>query len=116
MDLLKDKIVQVREKMNVEYGSLNGEDKALDFVRHGRESLEQVADIILYTDGLALPSGSDGSQGEDVDRFVSLYRQGGVNHILEHVRSLQRDDESCRLYPRFKVHDDAVGIAISFPG
>lgn len=114
VDLLKDKIVKVREKMNVEYGSLNGEDKALDFVKHGREPLDQVTDIILYTDGLFLPTIDNGASGEDVEQFVSLYRQGGIGHILEHVRSLQRKDLSCHLYPRFKVHDDAAAIAIKF--
>lgn len=113
-DLLKHKIVQVREKMNVEYGSLNGEESALDFIKHGRESLDQVADIILYTDGLALPSLKNEDSNEDVERFVSLYRRGGISHILEHVRSLQRKDATCRLYPRFKVHDDAAAIAIAF--
>ena len=116
VDLLKDTIIQVREKMNVEYGSLNGEEKALDFIRHGRESLDQVADIILYTDGLALPSLASGKCDADMDQFVSLYRQGGVSHILDHVRSLQRKDQSCRRYPRFKMHDDAAAIALSFHG
>lgn len=114
VDLLMDTIIQVREKMNVEYGSLNGEETALDFFRHGRESLDQVTDIILYTDGLALPSLASESCDADLAQFVSLYHQGGVNHILEHVRSLQRKDESCRRYPRFKVHDDAAAVAISF--
>lgn len=114
VELLRDQIVQVREKMNVEYGSLNGEDKALDFIKHGRESLDQITDIILYTDGLSLPSLKNENPDEDMERFISLYRRGGVTRILEHVRSLQRKDESCLLYPRFKVHDDAAAIAIKF--
>lgn len=114
LELLRDKIVQVREKMNVEYGSLNGEDNALDFVKYGRESLDQVADIILYTDGMSLPARDHERPGQDVERFVSLYRRAGVGGILEHVRSLQRKDTSCRLYPRFKIHDDAAAIAIKF--
>ena len=114
VELLKHKIVQVREKVNVEYGSLNGEDSALNFIKHGRESLDQVADIVLYTDGLALPSPHNNSSDEDLEQFVSLYQRGGVRCILEHVRSLQRNDATCRLYPRFKIHDDAAAIAITF--
>ncbi|WP_051309459.1 protein phosphatase 2C domain-containing protein [Desulfogranum japonicum] len=116
LDLLQEKIIEVREKMNVEYGSLNGEKQALDFANSGREPLEGIADIILYTDGLSLPcSGNEKSENSTMEQFVSLYHQRGVGGILEHVRSLQKKDTSCHLYPRFKMHDDATAIAITFP-
>ncbi len=115
LELLRDTIIQVREKMNIEYGSLNGEKEALDFVKCGRESLEDVSDILLYTDGLFLPSLDNEKQDGNMERFISLYHQGGVGEILRHVRSMQRNDLSCRLYPRFKIHDDAAAVAITFP-
>ncbi len=113
-DLLKDKIVEVREKMNIEYGTLNGEETALDFINHGRESLDKVADILLYTDGLFLPTLEHETQEQELDRFVYLYHQGGLKSILAHVRALQKKDPTCRLYPRFKIHDDVAAIAINF--
>jgi serine/threonine protein phosphatase PrpC len=112
-DSLADQILKVREGMNIHYGVLNGEPQALDFVRHGRESLAGVTDIILYTDGLFMPR-TDPDQPEDVEAFVRLYRQGGLKLIHRRVRELQKDDPRCLTYPRFKIHDDIAAIALRF--
>lgn len=110
---LADQICKVRKGMNIHYGVLNGEPQALDFVRHGRESLAGVTDILLYTDGLFLPR-TDPEQPEDLDTFVRLYRQGGLKLIHKKIRELQKDDPRCITYPRFKIHDDIAAIALRF--
>ncbi len=112
---LADQILKVREGMNIHYGVLNGEPQALDFIRHGRESLTGVTDIILYTDGLFLPR-TDPGQPEDLADFARLYRQGGLKSVHRRVRELQRDDPRCTTYPRFKIHDDIAAIALKFQG
>jgi hypothetical protein len=112
---LADQILKVREGMNIHYGVLNGEPQALDFIRHGREPLAGVTDIILFTDGLFLPR-TDPEQPEDMATFARLYRRGGLKSIHRRVRQVQSDDPRCTIYPRFKMHDDIAAIALQFHG
>ncbi len=110
-EVMAEEILQVRRKVNVDYGVLNGESSVPGFLKTGRESLAGVTDIILYTDGLFLPQ-EDPREPQDMDLFVSLYRQGGLAKVKEQVRKMQLNDIGCRTYPRFKTNDDIAGIAI----
>ena len=110
--LLADQITKVRLQMNVTYGVLNGEPESMDFLRHGHESLAGVSDILLFTDGLLLPK-TDPRSPSDWQTFADLYRSGGLTAIRNHVRALQREDSTCRRYPRFKTHDDIAAIAVT---
>jgi hypothetical protein len=97
--------------MNIRYGVLNGEPAALDFLRHGYEELDNVSDILLFTDGLFLPR-ENPLEDSDWCSFVNLYRQGGLQAVRDHVRYLQRQDPTLKKYPRFKLHDDIAAVAI----
>jgi hypothetical protein len=110
--ILAEQITKVRLQMNVTYGVLNGEPESMQFLRHGRESLAGVSDILLFTDGLLLPK-ADPRSPSDWQAFAALYRNGGLAAIRDHVRALQRDDSTCRRYPRFKTHDDIAAIAVT---
>jgi serine/threonine protein phosphatase PrpC len=112
-ELLSKQIRAIRNKMNVFYGGLNGEPEAVHFLRHGRESLDGVQSVLLFTDGLFLPK-EDPHQLDNWSLFVDLYVSGGLAAIHEEVRSLELLDPGCRLYPRFKAHDDIAAIAITF--
>lgn len=114
-DLLAEQIHRVRLQMNVSYGVLNGEPEAMHFLRHGYENLAGVSDILLFTDGLFLPR-ENPLESDDWQHLVSLYRGGGLQAVREHVRRLQREDPSCRKYPRFKQHDDIAAVAIQLHG
>lgn len=109
---LADQIVRTRLQMNVSYGVLNGEPESMDFLRHGRCGLDDIADILLFTDGLALPK-ADPKGSSDWQAFADLYRRGGLPAIRDHVRGLQSGDPSCRRYPRFKLHDDIAAVAVT---
>jgi Protein phosphatase 2C len=111
-EALKEQIRNVRMEMNVTYGVLNGEPEAMDFIRHGRRSLNGIAAILVFTDGLFLPR-EDPDREIDWPAFVALYRHGGIKAIHEYVRSKHCQDPDCRKYPRFKTHDDAAAIAIT---
>jgi len=113
-EVLGDQIIKVREGMNRNYGVLNGEPEAVKFLDHGRESLDGVAAILLFTDGLFLPM-ADPSAGHDWCNFVEMYKQGGLQNIHSHIRNLQQIDPECCLYPRFKKHDDIAAIALELP-
>ena len=111
-EVLAEEIRRVRLEMNIGYGVLNGEPKAMDFIRHGYEDLTDVSDILLFTDGLHIPR-ENPLEEHDWPTFIMLYRQGGLQAVRDHVRHLQLQDPDCRIYPRFKVHDDIAAVAIS---
>jgi hypothetical protein len=110
---LNKQISKVRQQMNREYGVLNGESEAVDFIGHGTCDLTGVTDILLFTDGLYLPKEEPG-QASDWMMFTDLYQQQGLQGIKDHVRSLQNSDPDLTLYPRFKLHDDIAAISIDF--
>lgn len=112
-EFLSGQILAVRSEMNVTYGVLNGEPEAMRFLQYGRESLDDVSAILLFTDGLFLPK-EDPDQASDWSLFADLYREGGLHAVHERVRSLEQTDPDCRQYPRFKRHDDIAAIAVSF--
>lgn len=113
MEVMAEEILQVRRGMNINYGVLNGEPEALNFLQSGEESLQGVKDIVLFSDGLLPPRKNPGAP-IDLDAIVFWYNQGGLNAIREHVRTTELTDIGCRIYPRFKTHDDISAVALSF--
>lgn len=111
-EVLAEQIHKIRLEMNINYGVLNGEPEALDFICHGYEDLTDVSDILLFTDGLHLPR-ENPLEEHDWQSFVELYLEGGLQAVRDHVRHLQQQDPDCRKYPRFKTHDDIAAVAIS---
>lgn len=109
--VLASEIGQVRRGMNRDYGVLNGEQEALDFVNYGVKKVDSVTDIILFSDGLWLPSELP-EKPLDPDTMAALYARVGLNGIKKHIRSIQRKDPRCYRYPRFKMFDDVSGIAL----
>lgn len=108
---LAEQILRVRRRMNIDYGVLNGESEALSFVASGTESLDDVAAVILHTDGLTLPNYKL-NLSHDQDLLANLFQQAGLAAVRDQVRALQEKDPSCLAYPRFKVNDDISAIAI----
>lgn len=112
-DILKDQIRNTRAGMNVHYGVLNGESEFEQFLNTGRTPKDRVKHILLFTDGLFLPSDDPGKE-PDFDTFVAIFLQGGLKALRDHVRSTELSDPDCRIYPRFKPHDDIAAVSISF--
>ncbi len=111
-EILRDQILKVRREMNISYGVLNGEPEAMDFLNHGRIELDGISDILLFTDGLFLPRSMPWLDN-DWSLFSRLYREGGLENIRNYIRDLESRDPGCRVYPRFKIHDDIAAIAIN---
>ncbi len=112
IEALKEQIRDVRSKMNIDYGVLNGESAYSHFVRKGREDLHNLSHVILFTDGLFIPS--EDPQKTEFDTFVHLFHKGGLPEIRDHVRLMEKTDPLCKIYPRFKPHDDIAAIALTF--
>jgi len=109
----KEHLTKLRNKMNITYGCLTGEEKAIDFLKSGVEKLESVKHILLFTDGLIIPK-EDPSKEDDWKTFVKLFLEGGLENIKNYVRNLEKDDPKCWKYPRYKQYDDVTAISLSF--
>lgn len=112
-DLLKDQIRKIRSEMNVNYGVLNGEADFARFLNTGKAKRDRVKHILLFTDGLFLPSGNPEME-PDFDTFVSIFLEGGLQALRDLVRTIELSDPECKAYPRFKPHDDIAAVSISF--
>lgn len=111
-DLLGEQIRKIRAGMNISYGVLNGETEFSRFLNVGKIPSQHVKHILLFTDGLFLPS-KDPEKEPDFDTFVRIFREGGLTALRDHVRSIEQSDPQCKAYPRFKPHDDIAAISIS---
>ncbi|MFA6096514.1 MAG: protein phosphatase 2C domain-containing protein [Candidatus Paceibacterota bacterium] len=106
-------LIELRAKANEIYGALNGDEKAMGFLRTGEEDLQNVRHILLFTDGLMIPK-EDPAGNDDWKLFVDLFLEGGLENIKNYVRNLQREDPKCWKYPRYKQYDDITAISLSF--
>lgn len=110
-EVLAMEIAAVRAAMNRDYGVINGEAKALDFVEYGVQKISSVEDILLFSDGLWLPTESP-EEPLDISSIIALYKHMGLNGIKDHIRTFQQRDPRCWMYPRFKKFDDISAIAL----
>jgi len=104
-------IGSVRERMNLDYGVLNGEPVAADFFQSGTESLDGIETILLFTDGLDLPCAYP-EPVKDYSALVRMACESGLCGLRDHVRTCEAADPDITCYPRFKCHDDIAAIAI----
>jgi serine/threonine protein phosphatase PrpC len=112
-ELVNEPLLELRNKMNITHGCLNGEKQAIAFINAGVEKLDNVKHIILFTDGLLIPK-EDPSGDDDWALFVELFLRGGLQKVKEYVRNIEKTDPKCWKYPRYKQHDDIAAISISF--
>lgn len=111
--ILKGQFFKVRNSMNVNYGAIDGEASMENFLKHGTATLDGVAHIILFTDGLFLPK-EDPRQPDNFEIFVDLFLEGGLKRVQNFVREQEASDPKCWKYPRFKIYDDIAAVALSF--
>lgn len=110
-EALKEQIRKTRDGMNRSYGVLNGEREAVRFLRSGLEFLDDVREILIFTDGLNIPVEVP-EREKNFDLLVDLYLRLGLQGLKGHIRELEKEDLHCRRYPRFKCHDDIAAISI----
>ena len=109
--VLKRQVLKVRAGMNKRYGVLNGDPNAMKFAASGSVDLKGVETVLLFTDGLNLPSSVPSVQ-KDFGELVNTYRSSGLSGLHKKIRDIEQQDPLRRKYPRFKCHDDIAAIAI----
>ncbi|MBU3904730.1 MAG: protein phosphatase 2C domain-containing protein [Nanoarchaeota archaeon] len=110
---LKSQIDKVRRQTNITYGALNGDKRAIKFIKTKTISNKNIKSIVLFTDGLLVPNENPKNIGK-FDKFIEIINKEGIKSLLKYVRKIEKDDPNCWKYPRFKQHDDATAIMISF--
>ena len=104
---------RVRGQANIDYGVVNGEVAVAKFIHTGVLPYDDIASVLMLTDGLFLPR-PDPTTPDDWESWVSLYRERGLTGVCQTVRDLQTADPNCLRYPRLKPQDDATAVAIEF--
>lgn len=110
-EAMHEQIAKVRSTMNIDYGVFNGEPEAMPFLQAGTCSLQDISQVFLFTDGLLLPSPHPREE-RGYDELVELYIHSGLQGMRDRIRQIEATDVGCRVYPRFKTHDDIAAIAI----
>ena len=110
-EALKDQIRKVRCRMNRSYGVLNGEADAAHFFHWGSIPFDNVREVLLFTDGLSIPSPTP-TRYKKFDTFMTRYFDLGLTGLKNHIRSIEKSDPGCKRFPRFKCHDDIAAISI----
>lgn len=108
---LAPQIKKIRLGMNIDYGVLNGDPRAENFLNQGMESLDEVTDILLFTDGLSIPKQVP-EKRKDYTSLVKAYLALGLNGVKDMIRHKEDTDPLCMAYPRFKCNDDITAIAV----
>ncbi|MFV0422297.1 protein phosphatase 2C domain-containing protein [Oleidesulfovibrio sp.] len=109
---LKSDIESVRLQMNRTFGVLNGEQAMSSFLQTGAVPLNDIAHILIFTDGLTMPC-AEPRQGTDYTALCDAYLRGGLSELHNTITQIQASDPACTMYPRFKCHDDTAAIALS---
>ncbi len=108
---IKAQVDKIRSGMNKTYGVLNGDPGAEKFMRTGFVSLEGVQTILLFTDGLTLPSETP-EKKKNFTPLVDVLQGLGLKGLHQYIRQMEKSDPKLSQFPRFKCHDDIAAIAI----
>lgn len=109
--ILNRQILKVRSNMNKTYGVLNGDPRAKEFFVSGITSLKGVSSVLLFTDGLNIPSPAPERQKDFTD-LARTFQNLGLNRLHGQIRKMESKDPDRKQFPRFKCHDDIAAIAI----
>ncbi len=108
---IKTQVNKIRSGMNKTYGVLNGDPCAEKFMHTGFVSIDRVQTILLFTDGLTLPSETP-KKKKKFTPLVDIFLYRGLKGLHQYIRQTEKKDPTLAKFPRFKCHDDIAAIAI----
>jgi hypothetical protein len=91
------------------YSILEASPSALEFAEY--LDLGAPSEILLCTDGYYRAVDYYGMHSEESLLDASL-ASGGVDNVLDRIRSIEASDSACVKYLRFKPSDDATAVAL----
>jgi len=118
---MMDDIRENRKRVNkgsgvmdgVGFGMMNGDENLKNFINTATIDVEGIESVLLLTDGMFLPK-RDPDGEDEWTIHAQLYKDQGLTGLSQAVRELENEDPLCRIFPRYKKHDDASGVAIDF--
>jgi hypothetical protein len=93
------------------YAALDGTAGAMQRLETGVVDVGDVTGLLLLSDGLQLPSGSDAA-AVWLDSACYAFERG-LAALADHIHALEQSDPACLLYPRLKPADDKSGIQVT---
>ena len=97
-------------------GVINGLPEASTFVQSGTLSIQNIDGVLLITDGMMWPAEKADESSEEVQQRFRYMRQvieaNGLVAYYEALKETLQQDSDLNRFPRFKMNDDATGIAI----
>lgn len=106
-------IRKVRNTQNIDYWVLSWEEWYEKFLNTWEIEIENIAHVLLFTDGL-IPPTLDPKDKPNYNTFVKKFLSWWISATHDWLFGLEESDPECIKYPRFKKHDDAAIISISF--
>ena len=99
-------------------GVVNGLPEMTDYAEGGQIMLEDVAAVLVCTDGFLWPAEADESEAQVTQRLHkmrALIETDGLRGYYDRLRAAEIADFACDRYPRLKPHDDATALLIRIP-
>ena len=110
---VQDMLKRNRMRVNVDFGSFNGEADAEKFFFSASYSLDAVESLIMISDGFENPNGK--SHEEQIRLAAQKMHQLGGRGYHTYLRfDVFGEDPNFEKYPRAKHMDDASGIVLRF--
>lgn len=94
-------------------GVVNGLPELADYIHTGMLVMDNVAAILIVSDGFLWPADlheTPRERQQRLERMWALLRQEGLRGYLNALRAEERADANREKYPRFKLHDDATAV------
>ena len=100
-----------RRALNVDWPAINGDPKLEELMFHGRRSLDDVAALVLMSDGMFVPGAEEKEAAEMAARQIV---QHGISAYTTGLNKLYDEDPDRERFFRFKHQDDATAVLLQF--
>lgn len=111
LDEAKQRYNAFRKLLNVDWPVFNGDTRLEGLMLHGRRPLENVAALVMMSDGMLLPGATELEGAEMAARQMLAH---GISAYANGLKKLYDDDHTREKFFRFKHQDDATALLMQF--
>lgn len=107
-------LIENRAKLNTidGYGIIDGSEEAIQYLECGKVLLHNVAQVLLLSDGLQIPTTETEENPWELAAKVAF--EEGLFALLDIVNEKEHADPHGVRYPRFKFADDKTALLLTF--